>query len=521
MKRKYGIFCFVVTAFFFTGLGPGARAQREKQPPLATPDAPATAPSESVDDAADATAGQPGDSPDDASLKYYAAAQATRDVDLPDITPGPAMTLEELLEAAQKRNLSFEAARLEIEKADAKLSQAYALVMPGAQASMTYMHNDHEDTVDFASNLPAGMSLPNMQPLVVRYQENLSGKVEVGMSLVNAKSWMTIATARRGAEAARAGVEDGRQMMLHQLAQGYFMALMARDLIALRETQVRSAAHHLEVAKARFDAGMGLRIDVIRAETDLEQFRQELISAHLSFDNARDALASAAQVDGLPLPVEAPAVPVPDKRSPQLVEQALRSHSDVAFKRAMVDVADTQLDASWMQFLPTLDVGWGLQYQFTKPADLGSQDRSRWSLVFTLSVPIYNHFRYADLDEKRASLRQAMIQLEETKVSVSTTVRKAQRDYLATLTSVRIADNQAKLAKEGLTLVEASYRAGTGSSLEVTDARRTLSAANVNLAVKRLEAQVNLLALLRSVGEDILESVKNAPPVSTQPMPAG
>jgi outer membrane protein TolC len=217
--------------------------------------------------------------------------------------------------------------------------------------------------------------------------------------------------------------------------------------------------------------------------------------------------------------VVAPAVSVPNKPSKELIDQALRSHSNVAFQKAMLEVADKQLDASWMQFFPTLDVGWGLQYQFTRTAALGSQDPSRWSLVFTLSVPIYNHFRYADLDEKRAALKQAMIQLEDTKTTVTTAVRKAQRDYLAALASVRIADKQAKLAAEGLTLVEASYQAGTGSSLEVTDARRTISATNVNLAVKRLEAQVNLLALLRALGDDVLESVRNAPLLENQPVP--
>ena len=64
------------------------------------------------------------------------------------------------------------------------------------------------------------------------------------------------------------------------------------------------------------------------------------------------------------------------------------------------------------------------------------------------------------------------------------------------------------MAKEALTLVEASYNAGTGSSLDVTDARRTSSSAIVNLAAKRLQSQISLLKLLSAVGDDMMGLAK-------------
>jgi len=156
-----------------------------------------------------------------------------------------------------------------------------------------------------------------------------------------------------------------------------------------------------------------------------------------------------------------------------------------------------------MQFLPTLDVGWQLQYQFTKPGDMGSDDRSRWALVFTLSVPIYNHFRYGDLDYKRAALKQAMIEEEDKSAKLGLEVRTARREYLSALSANAIAERQVALAREAQALIEASYEAGTGTSLDVTDARRTLSATNVNLITTRLKAQIALLALLRAAGRDM------------------
>jgi len=248
---------------------------------------------------------------------------------------------------------------------------------------------------------------------------------------------------------------------------------------------------------------------VIRAETDLDQARQELLSSHLAFDNARDAIGVLMGLEeGLPMPADVPALIVPTGEDGALSQKAIASRPDIKAKRVTAELMDKQLKMAWAQFLPTLDAGWGLQYQFTEPGALGSQDRSRWAAIFTLTVPIYNHFRYGDLDEKRASLRQALLQQEDAEKNIAQEVRKARRDYLTSLTSVAIAERQERLAKEALTLVEASYNAGTGSSLDVTDARRTSSSAIVNLAAKRLQSQISLLQLLSAVGEDMMNLAK-------------
>jgi outer membrane protein TolC len=447
----------------------------------------------------------PRPSGDDATLPAAPPAPPSPAIEMPPITPGPEMTLDRALALADQRNLTLEAARLEIEKADAQLKQAYALILPGVQGKLTFMHRDHEDSFNFADSLPPALAatMGNVPDTVIAPQQDLKGVLEAGMTLINAQSWLTIGAARKGTEAARLAVEDGRQLLLLGVSQAFYVAMMTRSLIDLYEEQVRSSQHHLDVARARHEAGTGLRIDVIRAETELESARQELLKAHFAFDNARDTLGVLTCSDDLPLPVETALAPAPVGDDAALVDRAAATRTDLAAKRAMIGAMEKQLDAAWMQFLPTVDVGWQLQYQFTKPGDMGSSDRSRWALVFTLSVPIFNYFRYGDLDYKRAALRQAMIQEGDKAQQLGVEVRTARRDYLSALSANAIAERQVALAGEALALIEASYEAGTGTSLDVTDARRTLSAANVNLVTTRLKAQIALLALLRAAGQDM------------------
>ena len=66
---------------------------------------------------------------------------------------------------------------------------------------------------------------------------------------------------------------------------------------------------------------------------------------------------------------------------------------------------------------------------------------------------------------------------------------------------------QLSLAEEGLSLMESAYQSGAGASLDVTQARQNYSAAGVNLAATQFQAQIALLNLLDSIGEEIVKKV--------------
>jgi len=199
------------------------------------------------------------------------AAPPELEFELPVITPGPELTLGQALAAADRRNVSLASARAEIAKVDAQLGMAWASLMPVAQGTLVYMRRDHADSFSFADSLPPSMAAPGMdEEVVIMPRDDLKGTLAASLPLINLQSWVNISAARQGLKATELTVENVRQELLLGVAQAYLVAMMSRTLIDMREFQVRSAAHHLYVAQALFEAGTGLRLDVIRAETDLE-----------------------------------------------------------------------------------------------------------------------------------------------------------------------------------------------------------------------------------------------------------
>ena len=414
--------------------------------------------------------------------------------DFPQITPGEEITLSQALKLADQRNLTLNAARTDIIRAQAELYSAWSALLPVASGNLDFTHHDHADYRQLGETGPT---------IEVSKQQNLQGGLLVNMPLITAQGWLGIALGDTGVEVAEVQVEKIRQALLLSVAQAYFQALTARSLIEVQQNQIKSSRRHLAVATIRHRSGTGSRLDVIRAQTELLTAREELLKAHTSLDNSRDALAILIGVEGLPMPVEAPEVPPPQAGEEDLVSQAKIKNEEVKLSRALVELADQQVTMSWMQFLPSLYASWTLTQQISERGGFSSPDNTRWFIGLTLSVPIYDNTRYADLDQKRATLARAELEAEDTRQQVALAVRQARREYEKTVSLVATARKKATLAAQSLELSETAYENGTGSSLDVTDARRSSRAAEIDLATKRFGAQLALLTLLRAAGEDM------------------
>jgi outer membrane protein TolC len=458
--------------------GPGVAA--------AQPRTDAVAPS---DDAAAAV------TPADAST----AAPADPAEELPDPTPGPTVTLDEAFELARARHPQLRSIREELVQADAMLAQAWGALLPRVSGQVLYTLNDQATVINFADSLPAGMSI-SMDPVVVRQQHIVQGTLSIQAPLFNMPILSAIDTAQIGVRMAGLGEEEAARQLLLGVATAYYGSLSARELIDVQADAFAKAKGRLKAAEARLSAGAGVRIDVARAELEVESARLNHEAAILGFDNARQALAGLLVMDELPMPVAPATDPIPPESADALVEDAEAERSDVELKRLMVEMAEQNLWSAWTAFFPSLGVAWGLQSELTEPAGFGGR-RNAWALVFALSIPIYDQSRYGLLDQRRSEIRQAEIDLETTLLGVDTEVHSAYRAWESSLTTIDTAERQVALAEEALRLAEAGFLAGAATSLDVDDAQQRVNQARVNVAVQRYQSRLALLKLIFLSGE--------------------
>lgn len=438
--------------------------------------------------------------------------------ELPTVTPGDDISLAQAVSMAGERNLTVEIMRAEVEKSQWATAAAWAYIMPMVEASMTYAHADHETAVTFDMSAfyeALGITPPedSGEPTVIQRQDNLSGQLSISMSLINVQGWFTISAARSGHELAKLTFEQVREQLMAGTVQAFLASMMARSVIEFQQAQVTAAAHHLDFAMKKFNSGSGLKIDVIRAQTDLVKAKKELVNAHLAYESARDALGLLTGAGGLPIPrgdgtlsVSAGSLAVAGSEN-VMVDRALADRYDVKLQDAGLKVAKDAFTATWGGYLPTLVGGWAGTYQFTEPASFGSDDRSRWNLFLSLNVPIFQFNRIADIKKSQMAVKVAELKVDDTRLNVAKEVRDASRQYRTAVANEEISKKQCELAREAYALVEAAYMAGAGSSLEVTDALSTLTAAEVGLLTASLRVQIAAVNLHVALGGKVLELV--------------
>ncbi len=389
--------------------------------------------------------------------------------------------------------------RQALEVADAQLQQAWGALLPRLSAQFLYALNDQETVVDFASLLPPELPI-EMDPLVLRRQHVVQSQLQVAAPLVNLSILSVIDTAELGCSMVEIGEEEGVRQLQLGVATAFYGCLMAREVIGLQEDAFAKAKERLRAAQVRLVAESGIQIDVTRAELEVETARAAHEAAVLAYENAREALAGLLVMDELPVPVppeEDPAAPT--QSADDLVAEAIESRPDVRLARANVDMAEQQLWTAWTAFFPSLAVVWQLNTEITEPADMGGR-RNAWALVFSLSIPIYDQSRYGLLDQRRAEIKQAEVDLDAAELAARTEIRTAMREYESSLAAIDTALRQADLASEALQLAEVGMDAGAATSLDVDEAQQRANATLVNVVVSKFRARLALVRLLFLAG---------------------
>lgn len=310
--------------------------------------------------------------------------------------------------------------------------------------------------------------------------------------------------------------------------------------IANVDVQQRSLELAQELArenKVRVTAGQIPPLDLVQAEAEVEQRRENLIRAKTIADDAEDALRrlivnpsdlSFWQVridpsEELTIVGQAPDVDA-------AVAKALNQRYDLARAGQELANAKTNVDFLQNQRLPDVRLetsyrGSGLSgTQFLRTGgfpgsvigtrNLGyadalgqafTNDYPTWSLGVTVSYPLGRSYEEASLARAEVERRQAEQRISSLRIQAAETVRKAGRQIQSAAQRVDAARAGSTLAQERLDVEQRRYEVGLSTTFLVTQAQRDL-----------LEAQVNLLQTSLDYESAIVnfEAVQQAPPLA-------
>src|SRR6266478_3423129 len=247
--------------------------------------------------------------------------------------------------------------------------------------------------------------------------------------------------------------------------------------------------------------GVIARIDVLRAQVELQTEQQRLISAEnqLSIDKL-----TLGRIIGLPsgqefrLADSVPYAPLTEMSLDDSLKQARLTRADYLSAEAQVRAAELARRAAAAENYPSLstDANYG---------DIGSPNfgtsHGTFSIAVGLNIPVFQGSRVrADKLQADSALEQRKAELADLGARIDDEVRIAFFNFQSSSELVTVANSNINLATETLTQAQDRFRAGVADNLEVVQAQESLASANQSYIASLYSFNVSKLSLALALG---------------------
>jgi len=272
------------------------------------------------------------------------------------------LTLAGAIRAAAERAASVAAGRLEEAAGEAEVAEERSALLP--HLSLGASHGNRTfNTASFGFEFPT----PEGQQPFFDPRGQIMGPVttvdfraHLTQTLFDWSVIQRIRTARAALDADRAATNEARARAGAGAAIAWVEARYADDRLAAREADVALSDELLGVAKELLASGVGVRLDVTRAEAQQSALRAQLVTARAEAARTRLALLRAANLPldtPLRLEDEVADPPPPEAPTAETVGAALGLRSDVRALDRRIVAAKEDVEALRAERLPTVSLG--------------------------------------------------------------------------------------------------------------------------------------------------------------------
>ena len=390
------------------------------------------------------------------------------------------LTLDRAVELALKNNESLLSARLEEDRARARVREAYSEALPKLDFSSTVTRNWSLPEFNFG-----GQTFKVGTDNVINFGLDLSQTIyrggQVGTGLKLARYFQQISASN---------TDQMRENTLHQVRNGFYDVLLAEAIVEVATAAYDRAVAQYEGIQRFYEAGTVSEYDVLRSKV-------EVTNAHPPVTQAKNRLAIAKadlkRLIGLPrqvsirctgsLDVDVSGLPG-DIESAVAVALSNRSDLKAAQLQAAMNDAAVRFARSENRPDVSLSAGYLMQAQVNDPGfkSLAFNDFSRsWNTLINVSFPVFdgreNSGRImqaqADYELSRYFERQLRKQIEVDVTEALLNLVEASERVLAGAEAV-------ELASRGLTIAQVQFEGGVSTQLELIDAQLILKQAETD-----------------------------------------
>ncbi|HBH72367.1 MAG TPA: TolC family protein [Synechococcales bacterium UBA10510] len=421
---------------------------------------------------------------------------------------------------AEVNNPNLKAVASQVEQAQSNLRARIALWYPslslGSNALPSYLGGESST----ANRNNVRNPNPNFNRTTASIWQ-MDATLRASWQLIDPSRTPTIAAARDEFEKAKNQYLIALRELRLQVAQTYLDLQQADDGVRIGQESVRASLVSLRDAKARFQAGVATKLEVLQAETQLARDQQVLTGFLSSQSITRRVLAAQLDLPQTITPTASDPSLVLGVWSPSLQESIVAAY---AFREELdqalldISIANSNANAQLAQSQPFLSIvnslSAGRSNGYTSQSQSLNQDLSgQYSWSVNNSIGLTFDWRLFDGGAARARYRQEKQRAQENvfrfadrRDSIRRDVEESFYELEKNNRNITTTAQEVLSARESLRLARLRFQAGVTTQREVVDTQRDLTQAEVRYSSAISDYNKRLVELQRRTGLDQIAS---------------
>jgi outer membrane protein len=408
-----------------------------------------------------------------------------------DATGPLQLTLKEAVQLALKQNPQRIIAQLLVSESDRNSQIARSALLPQASIAASGSLNQY-----------------NIQSIEHSHERQPTGPfqfVEAGptfsQTILNLPLIRGYEIGREGTREARADEQTTRETVVTAVVDQYLQILRALATRDAATARVALAQRLYDQATELQKTGIGLNIDTVRANVELQNERQNLIDAETQTRTTRYGLAELLDLprdQDLEVTDRLDFYDLPVLEKEALLNQALTSRPEIRSLDSQQRIASLTVDSTREERLPQLDFSGFWFYQ----GEHFSDGIPTYTYAISLQFPLFTggriHAEEAHAKLERQHVAEIRRQLE---AQIIDEVKSALDELTAARNSVDVANLGYKLAEDEVAQAQRRFQAGVTTNVEVITAQDELARASDNQIGALFQFNLSRAALARATGE--------------------
>ena len=433
------------------------------------------------------------------------------------------LTLQEVERLVEVNNPSLKAAASQVEQAKSALRAAIALWYPTVNLTANglpqYLEGERYSNPDFLTtfnqqNPLTGESFSGRDPNTYTKRWSATFSAQVQWNLIDPARVPQIASARDSFERASDAYLIALRDLRLQASTSYFELQRQDEQVRIGQQSVRASLVSLREARARYQAGVANKLEVLESQTQLSRDRLVLTNALAAQSSARRGLASLLDLPQDVTPTAADPSRVLGTWQPSLQESIIAAY---AFREELdqfildISISNSNANAALAAVQPVLSIfnRFDTSRIQGQQDQQGSVDLDDYTWNYNNAVGLSATWNIFDGGRARAQYRQRKQRAEESKYNFASErdrIRSEVEDSFFNLRrasqNIHTSTSEVLTAAESLRIARLRFQAGVTTQREVVETQRDLTEAQVRYANAINAYNVSIAELRRRTGLD-------------------